>query len=540
MTLARPGSAAPSCPPDGVPSDALVHAIRRAARTVLVRSHHGLSLPEYLEEISQLFAEQLAFEEITIWLRMSGRLFRFRAGSVPSGFTFDRSVAAGAEGAQLMAAFRAAQVVGDGETGVLRFALSPSGRPEGLVLICLGDHPEPDANQLLMCDSLAELLGVALAHRSTRAALRERLKELTCLLLINQAVSDHEAELDDVLRRIVGYIPPAWQYPQHAAGRIVLGDREYLSPGFSEGPACLRAELVLDDQQIGAVEVFYSVSLPDLDEGPFLHEERNLVDAIARKVQILLERRQIQREREAFRLQLMHADRLATIGQLAAGVAHELNEPLGHILGFAQLARKLQGLPEPTAADLDRIVQISLDARKVIRRLMLFARQVPARKEPIDLNLLVREGGRLFGARCAKNGIELRFDLSEELPQIVADSSQLNQVLINLVVNGMQAMPEGGSLIIGTRLVDGDVTLTVQDSGAGMSEEVQRKVFLPFFTTKDVDQGTGLGLAVVHGIVKSHGGRIDIQSSEGAGARFEVRLPTTTEVGDEPVPRERA
>ena len=511
---------------------ALVDAIRRSARQILVRSHQGLKLSDYLQEVSDLFVEQLRCDEIAIWLQMGGRLFHSRTRVEPPRFIYERVQLNGSD-EPTVATYRRLQREGAPAPGCLLFALSPAG-PSGYVEIRLGDHPEPDPDQLLMCDSLVELLGVALAHRSTRVALRERLKELTCLLQINQAVSEHEAELDTILQRIVDHIPLAWQHPEQTTGRIVLGDQRYESEGFREGSSCLRAPLSHEEQEIGAIEVFYVAQMPELDEGPFLHEERNLINAIAHKVELLLERKRTEREREAFRMQLMHADRLATIGQLAAGVAHELNEPLGHILGFAQLARKLQELPEPTAVDLDRIVQISLDARKVIRGLMLFARQVPARMEPTDLNLLVREGSRLFGARCAKNGIELRFELNEELPRIVADSSQLNQVLINLVVNGMQAMPKGGCLTIRTRPASDGVLLSVEDTGVGMSEEVRRKVFLPFFTTKDVDQGTGLGLAVVHGIVRSHGGRIDIHSSEGAGARFEVRLPTQSETGDRP------
>lgn len=524
MVTARPQADTSPGSQAAARSHELVHAIRRSARRILVRSHRELPLAEYLEEVSNLFAEQIPCEEVGIWLEMGGRLFRARARIEPLRFTYER-MALSDESEPTLAAFRRLQRDRSTAPGVLLFALSPTGRPAGFVEIRLATGAEPTPDQLLLCDNLAELLGVAVSHRSTRVALRERLKELTCLLQINQAVAEHEVDLDDALQRIVRFIPPAWQYPEHTAGRIVLGDREYLSDGFREGPACLRARLSLDGQDAGTIEVFYTVPKPELDEGPFLNEERNLVDAIARKVELLLERKQTEREREAFRLQLMHADRLATIGQLAAGVAHELNEPLGHILGFAQLARKLQGLAGPTAADLDRIIHISLDARKVIRRLMLFARQVPARKEPTDLNLLVREGSRLFGARCAKNGIELRFDLSEELTRIVVDSSQLNQVLINLVVNAMHAMPDGGRLTIATRPDEHGVLLAVTDTGVGMSDEVLRKVFLPFFTTKDVDQGTGLGLAVVHGIVRSHGGRIDIHSQEGQGARFEVRLP---------------
>ena len=115
--------------------------------------------------------------------------------------------------------------------------------------------------------------------------------------------------------------------------------------------------------------------------------------------------------------------------------------------------------------------------------------------------------------------------MARDLPAITADPAQLKQILVNLVVNAVQAMPQGGKLTIGTRAIDSVVELSVEDTGSGMSEEVLEKIFLPFFTTKDVNEGTGLGLAVVHGIVTAHGGSIDVKSRLGDGARFEVRLP---------------
>ncbi|GAF91897.1 unnamed protein product, partial [marine sediment metagenome] len=224
--------------------------------------------------------------------------------------------------------------------------------------------------------------------------------------------------------------------------------------------------------------------------------------------------------------------RLATIGQLAAGVAHEINEPLGNILGFGQLARKNPDLPDETAQDLDKIVIASLHAREVIKKLMMFARQAPPSKSQVNLNDLVEEGLSFFGERCAKAGIKLVRRLAPGLPEVTADPAQLNQVLVNLVVNALQAMTEGGSLAVETRASLDQAVLIVADTGAGMSREVQEKVFLPFFTTKDVNQGTGLGLAVVHGIVTAHGGTVRVESEEGRGTRFEIRLPVAGDPGE--------
>jgi signal transduction histidine kinase len=206
-------------------------------------------------------------------------------------------------------------------------------------------------------------------------------------------------------------------------------------------------------------------------------------------------------------------------------VAHELNEPLGSILGFAQLAKKSAGLPKQAEQDLDRIVSASLHAREVIRKLMLFARQMPPRRTRLNLNQVVKEGLYLFEARCARQGIELSLSLAPDLPDIHADATQLTQVMTNLVVNAIQAMPKGGRLSVVTWSEADSVCLRVEDTGEGMSPEVKKQIFMPFFTTKEVDQGTGLGLAVVHGIVTAHKGSIQVESQVSRGTRFDIRLP---------------
>ena len=156
---------------------------------------------------------------------------------------------------------------------------------------------------------------------------------------------------------------------------------------------------------------------------------------------------------------------------------------------------------------------------------MAFARQLPPKKTPVNLNDIVNEGLYFFEARCLKAGIELVRRLAVDLPALTVDPSQMNQVLVNLVVNAIQAMPKGGVLTVGTKASEEWVSLSIADTGEGMSEELKKQIFLPFFTTKDISEGTGLGLAVVHGIVTSHGGKITVKTQEGKGTRFLVQLP---------------
>ena len=230
-------------------------------------------------------------------------------------------------------------------------------------------------------------------------------------------------------------------------------------------------------------------------------------------------------ERTRLQEQLRHADRLATLGQLAAGVAHEINEPLGSVLGFSQLLKKSPGLSKQARKDISKIEDASLHAREIVKKLMLFGRQMPPQKTNINLNMLIEEGLYFLRSRCKKSGIRIDLQLDPDIPEIPADQSQIYQVLVNLAVNAMQAMPDGGNLTIKTKTGENFVSMIVKDNGSGMDGETRKKIFMPFFTTKDIGEGTGIGLSVVHGIITSHGGRIKVESEINKGSAFEVQLP---------------
>ena len=362
---------------------------------------------------------------------------------------------------------------------------------------------------------------------SVQATLRERVKELTCLYGIAQIDAKPGISMEQVLQGIVDLLPAAWQYPDITSARIVVDGRSHATWAFRKGPHRQAADIAVAGRPRGHIEIFYARKTPAADEGPFLKEERSLLNTLAAQLALIIQRRDAERERLWIQQQLRHADRLATIGQLAAGVAHELNEPLGAILGFAQLAKRPANLPKQSREDLEKIETICLRAREIIRKLLFFARQVPPDRGRVSLNQVIEDALEFLKARFAGDGIDLALELAPDLPEITCDPAQLNQVLVNLVVNALQAMPKGGRLTVRTRPAKGHVRLIVEDTGIGMSEDVLEKIFVPFFTTKDVGEGTGLGLPVVHGIVTSHGGRIAVKSRPGRGTRIEIRLPLT-------------
>jgi signal transduction histidine kinase len=381
--------------------------------------------------------------------------------------------------------------------------------------------------EIELYEDIFEILAVTLLNQRARAAWRERVKELTCLFGIAKAAEQPDTTLGVVLQSVAELLPHAWQYPEITSGRVIVDGYAYQTPGFLDGNQKQSADIVVKEKKRGVVEILYSENKPELDEGPFLKEERNLINTIATQVSMIIERKEAEEDKERLENQLRHADRLATLGQLAAGVAHELNEPLGSILGFAQLAQKGSALPDETRRDLEKIIEASLHTREIVNKLKLFARQSPPQKTKLDVNQLVEDGLTFLASRCTKAGIELVHSLAPNLPEITADKGQLHQVLVNLVVNSIQAMPDGGKLIIKTEATAKHVSLVVIDTGVGMSEEIRKKIFIPFFTTKDVNEGTGLGLAVVDGIVSSHGGSMKVESEVGSGTRFTVQLPIT-------------
>jgi signal transduction histidine kinase len=233
----------------------------------------------------------------------------------------------------------------------------------------------------------------------------------------------------------------------------------------------------------------------------------------------------VEADKEKLQIQLQHVERLAFVGELSAGIAHELNEPLGRILGFAQLIKKAGSLSEQQGEDVERIIKASLYTREIIKKLMIFSRQMPQQIISLNINQIVENILYFIDVRFQSRGIKIVKQLEEHLSPIQADEVQMSQVLVNLITNAVHAMPTGGEVVIATRNKKNQISITVKDTGTGMTKEIKEKIFEPFFTTKPVGQGTGLGLSVVEGIINSHQGKISVSSVPGKGTKFEILLP---------------
>jgi two-component system NtrC family sensor kinase len=288
-------------------------------------------------------------------------------------------------------------------------------------------------------------------------------------------------------------------------------------------------------QTIGAIEAI------NKESGPFDEEDLKLLTSLAAPAATAIENAQLyealrrgMRRLEETQAQLVQSAKLAAVGELAAGVAHEINNPLTSIIGFTHLL--LEDLPpdHEMRADLETVDREAARARKIVRGLLDFARAGDPVLAPVDLNALVEEAVMLVCTRSVLARVSLEKNLSR-LPPMMLDTNQIKQVLVNLLNNAVQAMPNGGRLTVTTRLTEREVdevyrqmaAIYVSDTGLGIVSEDLGRVFDPFFTTKEVGQGTGLGLSVSYSIVEKHDGRIEVESVPGEGSTFIVLLPVS-------------
>jgi two-component system, NtrC family, sensor kinase len=259
-----------------------------------------------------------------------------------------------------------------------------------------------------------------------------------------------------------------------------------------------------------------------------------------------LEQKVENRTQELHRAQAetMRGEKLASVGLLASGVAHELNNPLTGILTFSHLVR--QKLPDksPDADDMDLIIRETKRCAAIIKRLLDFAREKQPEKKFTDINQVIEDTVRIVERPAHLRDIEITMNLDRTLPPIWIDADQIKQVIMNMVVNAQHAVEEKGSIVISTRRSEKPrmtahsaepvpmAQITIADTGCGIPEKNLRRIFDPFFTSKDVGKGTGLGLSVSHGIIEGHGGLIEVQSKVGEGSTFSVFLPLTPPQGD--------
>ncbi|MBU4317240.1 MAG: PAS domain S-box protein [Proteobacteria bacterium] len=232
-------------------------------------------------------------------------------------------------------------------------------------------------------------------------------------------------------------------------------------------------------------------------------------------------------ELEKTQVQLLQSEKMASLGKLAAGVAHQLNNPLGGITLFTKLMMEEYTLEEGVMNDLKRILKDAERCRDTVKELLEFARQTQQRMQLNDINRAITRTFFLLENQTLFQNITIQKQLAENIPKVPGDIQQLNHLFMNIILNAAQAMKGAGKLIVKTMLEEEKdrVRIEISDTGPGIPDEILSQIFDPFFTTKDEGEGTGLGLSIVYGIVQNHGGKISVKTAPGKGATFVIELP---------------
>jgi two-component system NtrC family sensor kinase len=303
--------------------------------------------------------------------------------------------------------------------------------------------------------------------------------------------------------------------------------------------------LTVGTHRIGSGDLGYQIHLPSSGElGELadsfnamscqLHEARKEIDAWTRTLEERVEEKT--RLLSGAQEEMLRVERMASIGKLAAVVAHEINNPLAGILTYAKLLKKKLGrAAQPDAENLSMLELIESESRRcgeIVKNLMTFARPTSMNREPADLNAIIDRCVRLVQHQLQLRNIELHLALTQDLPHVRCDCGQIEQVILALVMNAIDAMPNGGNLTLRSRKAKdpAKVQVEVQDDGVGMPPEVLANMFEPFFTTKERGRGLGLGLAISRNLVERHGGKIEVASEAGRGTAFTITLPLQSKI----------
>ena len=356
----------------------------------------------------------------------------------------------------------------------------------------------------------------------TEDALKERIKELTCLYEISSIIVNADVEqMQETLNAIALSLKKGFQFPQQTEIGIKTSIGE-IETGPVNETLNLSSYIQVFNQANGEI----TASLTD-DKSSFLKEEKQLLDSVASKIGNLLERIEIQQNETSLKRQMERADRLSILGELTAGIAHELNTPLANILGFAELLKEDFSKNPQVRKDLDKIISNAIFSREVVKKLMFFACEMPQQMKKVNIVPSIKNAITLLDPTFRKEEVKYIVKIEEEELWLKADTIQLTQIIFNLIINAIYFSPKNGLVTIEALQSKHQIILKISDEGNGLSEEALEKVFQPFYTTKPIGEGSGLGLSVVHGIVASHNGTIIAENNIREGASFTVKLPKT-------------
>ncbi|MEP6262702.1 MAG: HAMP domain-containing sensor histidine kinase [Gillisia sp.] len=354
--------------------------------------------------------------------------------------------------------------------------------------------------------------------------LQERIKELSCLFDIASILSKHESALIPTLTALGKVIKLAWRFPEETIVEITLDEHKYKSAPIPPNTVFQNSEISIFNKVCGNIKVHYPT--PKYSRKDFLVEEQKLLDKIAQEIGNFYEKEKNKEKEALIKLTAQRNDRLLILGEITAGIAHELNTPLGNILGFAELIESKTSDPQ-IKSDISKIIKSSIYSREVVKKLMFFACEMPQNMEVIKIRPVILQVLSLLGPNFKKAGVTPIFTIQNKTLAARLDSIQFSQVLFNLLINAIYVSPKNGKIEISVTNNSNSFYIEIADEGPGISKEIKSRIFEPFFTTKPLGEGSGLGLSVVHGIIKSHRGNIVTFENKPRGTIFQITLPLT-------------
>lgn len=363
-----------------------------------------------------------------------------------------------------------------------------------------------------------------LKMNTAELALKERIKELTCLYEVSSIIVQSNSELlEDTLVAISGSLKKAFKFCEITEIAIETGEINIAINKNGEDKVAITSAILSFNKVNGSINAY----LPSdkFSKKDFLFEEQQLLDSIASKIGNLLERLELKKNEISLKRQMERADRLGILGEITAGIAHELNTPLANILGFAELLQDNLKKDLKATADLEKIIQNAIFSREVVKKLMFFACEMPQEMQKVNIVPSIKNAINLLDATFRKEQVKYIVKIEEEELWLRADTIQLTQIIFNLTINAIYFSPKNGLVTIETLQNKTHIILKISDEGTGLSETSLEKIFQPFYTTKATGDGSGLGLSVVHGIIMSHGGTIIAENNLSKGATFTVSLP---------------
>lgn len=417
--------------------------------------------------------------------------------------------------------------------GMAVVPLHRSGEKIGSLALVTSAPRRFSADELSRLEALADMLSVALANAELVETLRQAEWRFRTLFraapdaVFTVLQSGRLREANDLVRELIG-LDPVQVMGRHLSDLVIAEDRAAVEAAiegaFLGKPARLEASFSRNEDGVAGSRRVVAMAVSRVPEA-----EPPTVLVIARDVT----------EERDMRARLMETERLAAVGELVAGVAHEVNNPLSSISAYSQLLLRDTAMSPATRESVEIIRAETSRATQVVKDLLAFARRSTPERQPVDLLQVVERSLRLRAYQLSTSNIAVERDFPAEIPAVIGDARQLQQVVLNLVTNAIQAMAGqgagGGSLRVTTRAEGDRVVLEVADSGPGVPVASRAHIFEPFFTTKREGEGTGLGLSVSYGIVTALGGSIELVDSGDKGACFRVTLPGTEIASEESV-----